>query len=79
MPMKTSEFLSLIEDIAEVEPGSLKGGELLSDVEGWDSLSVVAFIAATDKAFGSAPSPASVVSARTVADLVATVADKLKD
>lgn len=77
--MNTQALLNLIEEIVELDPGTLNGTESLSDLEGWDSLSVVAFIAATDKHLGSAPPPASVVSARTVADLISTVADKLID
>lgn len=77
--MNTKAFLNLIEEIVELDPGTLQGDESLGNLEGWDSLSVVAFIAATDKHLGAAPPPATVVSARTVADLVAAVADKLSD
>lgn len=75
--MNKKEFLNVIEEIVEVDPNTLTGDELLADLEGWDSLSVVAFIAAVDKHLNAAPLPASVIAARSVNDLVMTVQDKL--
>lgn len=75
--MNKKDFLNVIEEIVELDPGTLTGDEALADLEGWDSLSIVAFIAATDKHLGGAPPPSVVVSARTVADLVAAVEEKL--
>ncbi|MEN3940214.1 acyl carrier protein [Prosthecobacter sp. SYSU 5D2] len=77
--MNKKEFLNLIEDIVELDRNSLSGEEKLAELEGWDSLSVVAFIAATDKHLGSPPPPASIVAAETVADLVRTVEDRLSN
>lgn len=77
--MNKAKFLNLVEEIAELDPGTLKGNEPLMELEGWDSLSVVAFIAAIDKHLGATPSPVQVASAQTVADLMASVQDKLFD
>lgn len=76
--MTQSEFYAALEEIIEAEPGSIQGHESLAELEGWDSLSVVQFIALMDKSLGSPPVPASVVAAASVADLLATVADKFE-
>jgi acyl carrier protein len=77
--MTKSQFYTALEKIIEAEPGTIQGHESLAELEGWDSLSVVQFIATMDKALGSAPPPSSVVSASTVSELLATVAEKLQE
>ena len=77
--MTKSEFYKIIEDIAEVPPGTVKGNEQLSDWDGWDSLAIVAFIAAMDKHLNFAVPPKPLVQARSVPDLVALVAEHLTD
>lgn len=41
--MNKDEKLRFIEEIMEVENGSLDGTELLSDIDEWDSMSVIGF------------------------------------
>ena len=77
--MNKQEFYRLIDQIIESPSGTIKGDEALCEIPAWDSLSVVAFLAAYDKQFGSPPSPVALVACRTVADLVALAGDKLTD
>lgn len=77
--MKKQEFLRLIDQVIEAAPGTIQGTETLADLEGWDSLSIVAFLAAYDKQFGSPPSPAALVACKTVADLLTLAGDRITD
>lgn len=38
------EKLAMLEDILEMEEGSLNGNEILEDLEGWDSMTALSFI-----------------------------------
>ena len=76
--MKTKrEFLSLLEEILEVTPGTLKGNEQLLDLEGWDSLAVVSFIAMVDERFGETLAPREISKADSIADIVGLLGDKI--
>jgi acyl carrier protein len=37
-------FYRNLEEILDLEPGTLKGGEALSDLESWDSVAALGFI-----------------------------------
>ena len=68
--MIRQEALRLLERTLEAPPRSLTGGERLADLEGWDSLSTVAFIAEVDKRLGLALPARRVVACRTVDELI---------
>ena len=74
--MSKSDFLLLIDELLELDSGTLKGPEQLEDV-GWSSLAVVGFIATADERFGCAVSPTALVKARTPDDLVALLGDRI--
>ncbi len=68
--MTTYEALRFLEEVIEMKPLSLVGGERLQDLELWDSLSTLSFIAMIDKRFGL-PLPVSrVLRCRTVDELI---------
>lgn len=68
--MTRSEALHVLEEILEMKPNTLQGTEALRDLELWDSLSTMTFIAMVDKRFGM-PLPASkVVGCKTVNELI---------
>lgn len=71
--MKKSEFLLLMDELIEAEPGTLKGLEALSAVEGWDSVAVMGFIALVDEQFEVTLSPKRLAECRTIDDLVGLV------
>jgi acyl carrier protein len=75
--MNRKEFIEKIEDIIEVEPGDLTGEEELADLEDWDSLAVMGFIAMVDTNFGMTIEAAKIGECKTVNDLLALVQDKL--
>jgi acyl carrier protein len=55
--MTKQEALHWLEHTLDLAPSTLTGAERLRDVEAWDSLSTLAFIAMVDKDFG-VPIPA---------------------
>jgi acyl carrier protein len=72
------EFLNYIAEIIEVEPNSLKGDEKLADFEHWDSLALVGFIAMVDEHLEMTLPAKKIAAAKTVADLVALMGNKVK-
>jgi acyl carrier protein len=77
--MTRSEFLRKFEGLLEIppEPGSLTGAEPCADIEGWDSLAMLSYIAMLDKDFGLKVAPQKVFKCQTVNDLVDLVAERL--
>ena len=76
--MNKSQFLKLLDELLEQEPGTLRGDEPLVGLPRWDSLAVIGFIALLDEHFGISVPAAKINSCSSVADLAAIVADKLK-
>ena len=74
--MNKREFLSLLEEVIEADPGTIKGTETLEDLA-WDSLSVLGFIAAMDERFGLDISPKELNKCKTVDDLIALLGDRV--
>jgi acyl carrier protein len=68
--MLKSEFLRLLDKVIEAPPGTLTGTEYLQDVEGWNSLAVLGFIALVDEHFGITLSAELIISCKTVNDLL---------
>jgi acyl carrier protein len=68
--MKKSEFLNLLDELVEAKPGTIHGDENLRELEGWDSLAVVGFIALVDQHFGVPLSASKLQSCNSVSDLI---------
>jgi acyl carrier protein len=68
--MSRQEFLAVMDELMEMPPGSLKGPELIDEMEGWNSIAMVGFIALADEHFGYIVSPRNFASCRTVDDLL---------
>ena len=49
--MTENEKIALLEEIMDVEPGSLKADSMLADFEEWDSLSKLAYAAMVTSKF----------------------------
>lgn len=76
--MKTGKFLNLLEELLEMDLGTLRGDEKLDSLNGWDSLAVVGFIALMDRHFSlEVPAP-EVTAARTIGDLIALAGDRIE-
>jgi hypothetical protein len=68
--MTKPDALRLLERTLELQPNSLTGAEKLTELDGWDSLSTLAFIATADRACGLALPGNRVVACRTVDELI---------
>lgn len=74
--MNQKEFFALLEDILEIDEGSLTPETDLQAV-GWDSLADVSFIAAVDSQLGMTLDPNHLSQSKTVQDLLKLVAEKV--
>ena len=75
--MKKSEFLRLLEEMLELDPGTLKGSETLKEVGKWDSVAVMGFIGLVDEHFEIALAAKRLAECKTVDDLAGLVGDRL--
>lgn len=67
--MDSKEFLLAFDEIVELPPGTLKGSEKLEDLEGWNSMAMLGFIALAD-GNGKKVAPRQIATAETVTDLM---------
>ncbi len=74
--MNKSEFLTHVDKILELPEGTLKGDEKLEDLENWDSVSMVSFIALADEQYGTRLTARQFGNCETVDDLVNLAAGK---
>jgi len=75
--MTTSEFLREFETQLEVPPGTLMERKALADVDGWDSMAAVLFIALADEKIGVSISGNQIAGAKTVAELLSLLGGRL--
>lgn len=50
--MTNEQKLALLEEMLDIEEGSLNEGMELADVENWDSMAMISLIALVDENFG---------------------------
>ncbi len=75
--MDRLEFLAGLDELLELAPGTLTGAEVLEELEGWDSLAVISFIAMVDERLGLVIEGQRLAAARTVDDLLGLIGDRL--
>jgi len=76
--MNRKEFLLLMDDLVEADPGTLTGSENLSGLEEWNSLAVMEFIALVDEKFGVQLNPTDIEQCTTTNDLIALLGDHIR-
>jgi acyl carrier protein len=72
--METQTFLHEIEEVVDVDSGSLSGEETLDEIPNWDSLAFLSFLAMADSRFGLKIDPETLRTAKSVSDLCAILA-----
>jgi acyl carrier protein len=72
-----NEFLLLLDELLELEPGTVKGSETLDSLESWNSLAVISFMALVDERFGVSLQPRQIAASTTVSDLVGLLGDRI--
>ncbi|CAO3452105.1 acyl carrier protein [Azospirillum argentinense] len=68
--MDRKEFLLALDEMLELEDGTLTGAEDLESIDSWDSLAVISFIALVDEKLGHVVEGEKLVKAKTVDDLL---------
>ena len=68
--MQKKAILLSVDELIELEPGTLTGTEVLSDLPGWNSLTVLGFIALADEKFAIAISAKRLANCKAVNDLI---------
>ena len=68
--MTNEEKIAAIEEVMELDEGTLKEASILSDFEEWDSMTKLALISESQKIFGKTLSGTMIKSCTTVADLL---------
>jgi acyl carrier protein len=69
--MNPKEFYAALDEMLELDPGTITGGERLEDLEAWDSLAVISFIALVDEKFDILVETEKLAAAETISDLYA--------
>ncbi len=69
--MTNEEKIAILEEIMEVEEGTLTTETLLSNIEEWDSVSFLSFMAMMDEKFGKTVTGTEIRTKETVGDLMA--------
>lgn len=69
--MTNEEKIAILEEIMEVEEGTLTTETLLSNIEEWDSVSFLSFMAMMDEKFGKTVTGSEIKNKETVGDLMA--------
>lgn len=68
--MTREEFLSELDELVELAPGTLKGPESLESLDQWTSMAIVGFIALADTHSGTKLGPTQIAKCSTVDDLL---------
>ena len=71
--MSTKERIELLEEIMDLDPGTLKEEDVLSSFEEWDSLTALTFISEMDERFGKKVTGDQIKAFVTVADAIAVM------
>ena len=75
--MRESEFVGQIEQILDVDSGTVTRPSVLAELPGWNSLKFLGILSFADEELGITLSPRRFTSATTVADLIAMLGDKV--
>lgn len=67
--MQKKDFLIAMDKLLELPEGTLQGPENLDDLENWNSLAMVEYIALVDSDAGAKVSPRQIRDCETVDDL----------
>jgi acyl carrier protein len=71
--------LRFVEEALDAPSGTLKGDESLANLENWDSLAFLTFVAGAQTRFGLTLNPSEVQKCESVGDLCALVEPQLSD
>lgn len=73
--MTSAEFLRELEEALEIDADSLDESLVLADLESWDSMSALIFMAVADEQFQLALTGHQIAQCKIVGDLIALLGD----
>lgn len=76
--MQKTEFLNLMDELFELDEGTIQGSDELMQISGWSSLTFIGLIAMVDEECGVMLAPRSILACHTVNDLVALLGDAVE-
>jgi acyl carrier protein len=76
MRVEEKEFLQLLDELLELEPGAVRRDSRMEDID-WNSLAAIGFIALVDEHFGIGVSPNALTKCGTVRDLIGLLGDRV--
>ena len=68
--MTREEFLAELDELVELAPGTLKGPEELNQLDQWNSMAMVGFMALAETCNGTKVGPKQIAACLTVDDLL---------
>lgn len=68
--MNIEERIAMLEDLLEIDEGTLKGDELLTEVEEWTSMAALALIVLMDETYNKKLTGEQIKNFKTVRDIV---------
>jgi len=68
--MSNTEKLAILEEMLDIEEGTLKEDTLLADIDEWDSMAIISLIALLDEKFGKSLSSAQIKQFKVVQDIL---------
>jgi acyl carrier protein len=68
--MDNKEKIALIEEMLDVEEGSLNAETRLDEIENWDSMAVISLIALVDEHFNKPLSASQIRKFKTIQDIL---------
>lgn len=73
--MKDKEKLEMIEEMLDLDEGTLLPEQVLTDLEEWDSIAVISLIALMDEEYNKQIKGSDIKQLQTVADVLALMVD----
>ena len=68
--MTRKQFLQSMDKLVELPRGTLQGAEKLNELEQWNSMAMIGFIALVDSNNRTSLSPPQILACQTVSDLL---------
>lgn len=76
--MPKTEFLELMDELFELDDGTIQGSDELNQIRGWSSLTFIGLIAMVDEECGVTLAPKSIMACQTVDDLIGLLGDAIE-
>ncbi|MEY8509486.1 acyl carrier protein [Lachnospiraceae bacterium 42-17] len=68
--MEVNKKMELLEDMLELDEGTLQAGDVLNEIEEWDSMAALSLIVLMDEEFGKEINGSDIKKLSTVQDIL---------